>query len=936
MSDNHPAAVFLQMVYQPSDILEFRLIKEGGPAKSLWSTLEEFSSHIPRITQMNDDGYSVYYGANPRKAIGGTKAADVEIARGWFVDMDGGATADALRKACVDAGYIAPAIIINSGGGVQGIWRSSKPVPIAQWLKQQRAITEKIAGVDASVKDAPRVMRLPGFVNRKGKYAPDHPTAEIVCISPEDFHPEDFPESETSAAFAVNDDDGPEILAIDTTGVLPRYAEDFLESGKLIQPEGKGQPSRRETAFRVAIEMKAASIPQEEASSRICDALERLGLDDVAVEDFRNRQIANAYSEARTPTIDKDRLPTVTGVRDVEFSAQHAADGKYRITVKRGLRKFVDVIDCSKLIARTRFTNAAMRALADESVEKAVSDYLMAVAVEEIKPDDTDDVGPVQEQEYTRDSFVDTSHVISPEAFTITDGADWKSGITVPKFVDVGGGELAGRWITITNDSEGNRQMIDLPPSFTVGESVFRVYPKVPPPGFKGSTPPWSDESMWAFLEDGKPSIPAGELVDAIGAEFDKFLFFDESVREGYLTTLALWVIHTYMTHRFSVVPYILINGIAGSGKGRVMNCIKQLVFRCYLITSPSPAAIYRHIHFEGGTVLCDEAERLANSDLSAGTLDVLLASNTRGVPVPRCEGEDNKITNFDPFSPKAFISINHPTKALLERSIQIMMFRAPKGLAEAMDHPSDEFYQPYWARLRDGLHTFALSYAGEFLEMPSGHDVTPRDMMSRQREVWGPLLRIAAVMDRIAGTSHLKTLTDLIAIVASDSEMQAVTETDERLLKALWKLHTLGKDTSPKAVLAQAYADGLSTDDKISEKMVAQTLRNYGFKTWGGGGKRRRWFRVDRQKMEAVAANYCIQIEMGENIAPGVPPYDTSNVSDVSDFHSGYAEIQKTLPGGNKSDTYDTSDVSYRGAPPPKYSPDVSENGKATGEVEL
>ncbi len=44
--------------------------------------------------------------------------------------------------------------------------------------------------------------------------------------------------------------------------------------------------------------------------SESANVSETLGLDADDVDDFVGRQIPNAYSQARTPSIDRDKLPT--------------------------------------------------------------------------------------------------------------------------------------------------------------------------------------------------------------------------------------------------------------------------------------------------------------------------------------------------------------------------------------------------------------------------------------------------------------------------------------------------------------------------------------------------------------------------------------------------------------------------------------------------
>ncbi len=77
-----------------------------------------------------------------------------------------------------------------------------------------------------------------------------------------------FPEAEVHQLEFVGGI-GSERLNIDTSGTLPSFALAFLDGGELLEAEGGAVPSRRQTAYRVAIEMHAAGFSLDEATERI-------------------------------------------------------------------------------------------------------------------------------------------------------------------------------------------------------------------------------------------------------------------------------------------------------------------------------------------------------------------------------------------------------------------------------------------------------------------------------------------------------------------------------------------------------------------------------------------------------------------------------------------------------------------------------------------
>jgi putative DNA primase/helicase len=263
--------VFLAVIFQSDDIIEFRPVKGG---KSRWGTLADLHEIIPWLQRLNAERAQVYFGANPRTSRGGSKTKDVILARCLFADFDDGATYEDVMRRITLAGLPAPTVVIQTGGGIHCWWLLAEPVTdLAAWTRRMKRIIAA-TGADKTIHDAPRVMRLPGFVNHK--YA-HKPTAEIVEIdeqriySWEEMTPRD----------------------------MARESRDFLLSGTLL-PGSK----RRETIFTVACDLKARGWSLVDAEAAIMPAAQTLGLESEDVADLP-RQIGNAFSQARKPLRDR-------------------------------------------------------------------------------------------------------------------------------------------------------------------------------------------------------------------------------------------------------------------------------------------------------------------------------------------------------------------------------------------------------------------------------------------------------------------------------------------------------------------------------------------------------------------------------------------------------------------------------------------------------
>lgn len=91
----------------------------------------------------------------------------------------------ALAFAHVKSLALQPSVLVNSGGGVQGYWLLEETFRID--TKEERSFAKTAqrrftmwTGGDQSVKDLRRVLRVPGTLNVKAKYAPNYPLVDYA------------------------------------------------------------------------------------------------------------------------------------------------------------------------------------------------------------------------------------------------------------------------------------------------------------------------------------------------------------------------------------------------------------------------------------------------------------------------------------------------------------------------------------------------------------------------------------------------------------------------------------------------------------------------------------------------------------------------------------------------------------------------------------
>lgn len=171
----------LDILFEPTDIIEIRclhkdqIMKAGRaePAPQMfWGTYEQLRKRSSELHRLNSIGYNIYFGVNPR--AGQSKTA-VSCCRSLCVDIDHRTLEEAeewLNVLQTEWQVPYPSVIVSSGNGVHYYWRLTEQLSVADWHKHQKALicTLNLSGkiADPVIHDAPRIMRLPGFVNHKG------------------------------------------------------------------------------------------------------------------------------------------------------------------------------------------------------------------------------------------------------------------------------------------------------------------------------------------------------------------------------------------------------------------------------------------------------------------------------------------------------------------------------------------------------------------------------------------------------------------------------------------------------------------------------------------------------------------------------------------------------------------------------------------------
>lgn len=158
------AGRFLTMLDEATDGFTFQTADDNKGRKNAalaghpHGSLERLA---PTLARLNDAGAAVYVTVNETDGKGRTKE-NITRVRAVFADFDG------APLAAPDAWGLEPHAIIESSPGKWHVYWFVDGLPLVEFVPIMHAIAARF-GSDPNVCDVTRVMRLPGFLHRKGQ-----------------------------------------------------------------------------------------------------------------------------------------------------------------------------------------------------------------------------------------------------------------------------------------------------------------------------------------------------------------------------------------------------------------------------------------------------------------------------------------------------------------------------------------------------------------------------------------------------------------------------------------------------------------------------------------------------------------------------------------------------------------------------------------------
>ena len=133
--------------------------KKGRPLSKVLHG--QLARHMAQLEKLNDQGAGVFVMVNAGD-LKGRKTANVQQVRAAFVDLDG-APLEPVEQALLQ-----PHLTVESSHGrYHGYWKV-EGIALPEFRQIQEVLAYRFKA-DPTVKDLPRVMRLPGFWHRKGE-----------------------------------------------------------------------------------------------------------------------------------------------------------------------------------------------------------------------------------------------------------------------------------------------------------------------------------------------------------------------------------------------------------------------------------------------------------------------------------------------------------------------------------------------------------------------------------------------------------------------------------------------------------------------------------------------------------------------------------------------------------------------------------------------
>lgn len=288
----------------------------------------------------------------------------------------------------------------------------------------------------------------------------------------------------------------------------------------------------------------------------------------------------------------------------------------------------------------------------------------------------------------------------------------------------------------------------------------------VPPVTYPALGCRWRPEDRERFLLGNAPPASWAKTTVALLALFRDYLEFDSN--PPYVVQ-ALWALGTYIYPALPSYPRQNAHGEKGSGKSKCLRVTAAVAHNGLYRTAPRPAGLFRLIEALRPTLCLDEIEHLDRDD-KGDILAILNAGYQAGGAVDRCVGDEHIVTPFNVYAPVALAGIKGLNAVLSDRCVTLILQPGQDRTRVNRDIDYTRL-DPRVYDIRDACYRLVLTRWTEARRAWEALDL-PEWLNGRSRELWGPLLALAALV--AAEDPRFDLRPALLALARPDAEDRA------------------------------------------------------------------------------------------------------------------------------------------------------------------
>jgi hypothetical protein len=233
---------------------------------------------------------------------------------------------------------------------------------------------------------------------------------------------------------------------------------------------------------------------------------------------------------------------------------------------------------------------------------------------------------------------------------------------------------------------------------------------------------------------------------------------------------MALWILLTHHYDKFEFSPRLaLLSPVKGCGKTTVLKALKYMCARPTLMSSITPAVVYRVIDRDHPTLLIDEGDNLG-LNINPTIRAIMNSGHNVGSSVGRVIKGDPK--EFDTFGPLAIAAIGTLPLTLIDRSVIVHMEKSQRRDLRRLDPNSPNI------KVVDAIYREICKWARTPLQ--TNIDAILPDDSTRHADNWRPLICVADSFGKAWGRKA-RAAAYAYKLNYSDEDLRVILLTDIR-----------------------------------------------------------------------------------------------------------------------------------------------------------